>query len=110
MAGERGCVPTQEPWAGAINGGLLRIKPGAPSRSTDTKTAPVETLARADTGGGTSDNLFFDPDDFFSPHPAGVYFLMADGSVKFIKASISPTVYGDLASRNWGEVVSADSY
>ena len=46
----------------------------------------------------------FDPDDFFSPHPAGLYFLMADGSVKFIKSSVNPNIYGDLASRNWGEV------
>jgi prepilin-type N-terminal cleavage/methylation domain-containing protein len=110
MVGERGCVLTQAPWAGSINGVVLRVTPGSPSRSTATKTAPVESLARADTGGGTSDNLFFDPDDFYSPHPAGLYFLMADGSVKFIKSSITPTIYGDLASRNWGEVVSSDGY
>jgi hypothetical protein len=67
-------------------------------------------LARADTAGGLSDNLFFDPDDFFGAHPAGLYFLMADGSIRFIKSSISPAVYGDLASRNWGEVVSADRF
>ena len=110
MAGERGCVLTQAPWAGAINGVVLRVTPNSPSKSVDTKTAPIEALARADTGGGLSDNLFFDPDDYFSPHPAGVYFLMADGSVKFIKTTINPNVYGALASRNWGEVVSSDSY
>ena len=110
MVGERACILTRAPWVGAINGGLLRITPGSTSRSTATKTAPVEALARADTGGGTSDNLFFDPDDFFSPHPAGLYFLMADGSVKFIKSSITPAVYGDLASRNGGEVVGDDRY
>jgi hypothetical protein len=109
-AGERACLLTMTPWPGAINNGTCRITPGSPSRSTKVKTAPVEPLARADTGGGTSDNLFFDPDDFYSPHPAGIYFLMADGSLKFIKSSINPSVYGDLASRNWGEIVSADQY
>jgi prepilin-type N-terminal cleavage/methylation domain-containing protein len=108
--GERGSLLTRVPWAGAINGGICRITPGSPSRSTRTKTAPVEPLARADTGGGTSTDLFFDPDDFCSPHPAGLYFLMCDGSVRFIKTSISPAVYGDLCSRNIGEIVSGDGY
>ena len=110
MVGERSCILTRTPWAGSINAGTCRITPGSPSRSTSVKTAPIEPLARADTGGGTSDNLFYDPDDFYTSHPAGIYFLMADGSVKFIKSSISPTVYGDLASRNWGEIVSSDAY
>jgi prepilin-type N-terminal cleavage/methylation domain-containing protein/prepilin-type processing-associated H-X9-DG protein len=108
--GERGSLLTRVPWAGAINNGICRVTPGSPSQSTRTKTAPVEPLARADTNGGTSTNLFFDPDDFYSPHPAGLNFLMCDGSVRFIKASISPAVYGDLCSRNIGEIVSADGY
>jgi prepilin-type N-terminal cleavage/methylation domain-containing protein len=108
--GERGSILTQVPWAGAINGGICRITPGSPSQSTRTKTAPVEPLARADTNGGKSTDLFFDPDDFYSPHPAGLYFLLCDGSVRFIKASISSAVYGDLCSRNLGEIVSGDAY
>ena len=110
LVGERAAINTRTPWAGAINNGTCRITPGSPSRSTAVKTAPIEPLARADTAGGTSDNLFYDPDDFYPAHPAGLYFLMADGSGLFIKASIGPSVYGDLASRNWGEIVSSDSY
>jgi prepilin-type N-terminal cleavage/methylation domain-containing protein len=110
MVGERSCINTRTPWAGAINNGTCRITPGSPSTSTSVKTAPIEPLARADTGGGTSDNLFFDPDDFYTSHPAGIYFLMADGSTMFIKSTISPNVYGDLASRNYGEIISADQY
>jgi prepilin-type N-terminal cleavage/methylation domain-containing protein len=110
LIGERATLLTKTPWAGAISGGTCRISPGSSSRSTAVKTAPVEPLARADTVGGLSDNLFFDPDDFFGAHPAGLYFLMADGSVRFLKSSITPAVYGDLASRNWGEIVSADRY
>jgi hypothetical protein len=110
LAGERGSLLTQVPWTGAINGGICRITPNSPSQSTRTKTAPVEPLARADTGGGKSDNLFFDPDDFFSPHPAGLFFLLCDGSVLFIKKGVNPSVYGGLCSRNLGEVVSADSF
>ncbi len=110
IIGERGSLLTQVPWAGAINGGICRITPGSPSHSTRTKTAPIEPLARADTGGGTSSTLFWDPDDFFSPHPQGLYFLLCDGSVLFIKTGINPTVYGCLCSRNLSEIVSADSF
>jgi prepilin-type N-terminal cleavage/methylation domain-containing protein len=45
-----------------------------------------------------------------SNHPGGVVEAYADGSVRFIKDSITPTVFWALASRNGGEVVSSDSY
>ena len=35
---------------------------------------------------------------------------MADGFVEFIKSSVDPSLHGDLAGRNWGEVVSGDGY
>jgi len=47
---------------------------------------------------------------FKSEHPGGANFCFADGSVKFLKASISMPTYCALGSRNGGEVVSADSY
>jgi prepilin-type N-terminal cleavage/methylation domain-containing protein/prepilin-type processing-associated H-X9-DG protein len=45
-----------------------------------------------------------------SQHPGGVNILFADGSVKFIKSSISQTTWWALGTRAGGEVVSADSY
>jgi prepilin-type N-terminal cleavage/methylation domain-containing protein/prepilin-type processing-associated H-X9-DG protein len=45
-----------------------------------------------------------------SHHPGGVNILFADGSVRFIKDSISPPTWWALGSRNGGEVVSSDSY
>ena len=47
---------------------------------------------------------------FKSRHPGGANFLFCDGSVKFLKASISMPTYCALGSRGGGEVVSADSY
>ena len=43
-------------------------------------------------------------------HPGGVNALFADGSVRFVKDTISPTVWHALGTRAGGEVVSADEY
>ena len=45
-----------------------------------------------------------------SQHPGGVNCAFADGSVHFIKNSISPPTWWALGSRNLGEVVSSDAY
>jgi len=45
-----------------------------------------------------------------SAHPGGVNTLFADGSVRFVKSSISQAIWMALATRNGGEVVSADAY
>ncbi|APW61706.1 DUF1559 domain-containing protein [Paludisphaera borealis] len=45
-----------------------------------------------------------------SNHPGGANFAFADGSVKFLKSSISMQTYWALGSRNGGEVISSDQY
>ena len=45
-----------------------------------------------------------------SNHSGGSNFLFADGSVKFIKSSISIPTYWSIGTRANGEVVSSDSY
>jgi len=45
-----------------------------------------------------------------SRHPGGVNCAMTDGSVKFIKDSISLQTWYALATRSGGEVISSDSY
>jgi prepilin-type N-terminal cleavage/methylation domain-containing protein/prepilin-type processing-associated H-X9-DG protein len=47
---------------------------------------------------------------FKSLHPGGANFLMADGHVQFLKASINPYTYNALGSRMGGEVISSDAY
>ncbi len=43
-------------------------------------------------------------------HPGGANMLMADGSVKFLKNSVNQQTLWNIGTRNYGEVVSADSY
>ncbi len=55
------------------------------------------------------------PNDGFSygassTHPGGANVLFGDGSVKFIKSSISYQTWWSLGTRNGGEVISADAY
>ena len=45
---------------------------------------------------------------FRSNHPGGVSFAMADGSVRFIRETISLTIYRALGSRAGGEAVSKE--
>jgi prepilin-type N-terminal cleavage/methylation domain-containing protein/prepilin-type processing-associated H-X9-DG protein len=55
------------------------------------------------------------PNDGFSygassAHPGGANVLFGDGSVRFVKSSISYQTWWALGTRNGGEVVSSDSY
>jgi len=45
-----------------------------------------------------------------SAHPGGVNALLADGSVKFMKSSISRMTWWALGTRGGAEVISSDSY
>ena len=47
---------------------------------------------------------------FHSLHPGGANFAFADGSVKFIKDSVSDGAYQALGTRAGGEVVGSDAY
>ncbi len=49
-------------------------------------------------------------EDYWSRHPGGANFLFADGSVHFLKSTINPIPWRALATRNFGEIVSADAY
>jgi len=58
--------------------------------------------------GGADDSAFCGPGSY---HPGGANILFCDGSVRFLKSTVNRTgVMWALASRNGGEVVSADQY
>ena len=49
-------------------------------------------------------------EDYWSRHPGGANMLFGDGSVRFLKDSINPVPWRALATRNFGEVISSDSF
>ncbi|MFO0956750.1 MAG: DUF1559 domain-containing protein [Isosphaeraceae bacterium] len=48
--------------------------------------------------------------EVFAFHPGGANILMGDGSVRFIKESVSMRIFAGLVTRGASEVISADQY
>jgi prepilin-type N-terminal cleavage/methylation domain-containing protein/prepilin-type processing-associated H-X9-DG protein len=71
---------------------------------TNTTLNPGYTLL------GTAGNNAGANDELFSYHPGGVNCLFGDGSVKFIRDTISVVALRGLITLNGGETISADQY
>ena len=87
----------------AFGGSSLGTSPPSPGSLCDSQ--PVQSWAvpiREAKGVSTSGTR--------SRHPGGVNCLFGDGSVHFMKNSISPLTWVQLGSINGGEVISSDQY
>jgi prepilin-type N-terminal cleavage/methylation domain-containing protein/prepilin-type processing-associated H-X9-DG protein len=60
--------------------------------------------------GETSNTSYYTLIGASSNHPGGVNVAFLDGSIRFVKSSISVSTWRALATKAGGEVVSADSY
>jgi prepilin-type processing-associated H-X9-DG protein len=112
-------VPLLQPWASAIPASslvgdnmdnlptFLGSRPGSspPNPGSLCDSMPVQQLACFDQGsqGGEFTGTR-------SRHPGGVNTLFGDGSVHFMKNSISATTWIQLGSISAGEVISSDQY
>jgi prepilin-type N-terminal cleavage/methylation domain-containing protein/prepilin-type processing-associated H-X9-DG protein len=74
---------------------------------TSATSIPLNML---DQNEKTQANKYYQICGFKSRHSGGANFLMGDGTVRFIKTSISYQVYNALGSSSMGEIVSADQY
>jgi prepilin-type processing-associated H-X9-DG protein len=113
MIGERSQNVANATWVGTIPFGQACNNPNWPVQ--DCEAANVLILGHT---GPSPDETWIDTpnykksgvDDFWSLHPGGCNFLFCDGSVRFLKETINPQVFSNLATRAGGEVVSADQY
>jgi prepilin-type processing-associated H-X9-DG protein len=71
------------------------------------KFAPWNSCKDSCPGCGPDDATFSNAQ---SNHPGGVNVLFGDGSVRFVKDSISPQTWMALGTRANGETISSDSY
>ena len=114
--GERSHNLSYATWTGRAVGGWL-FKTSSFEGGTDTFAADPEeafTMVLGPVGNQDGPRTPNHPrahvEDYWSRHPGGVNFLFTDGSVHFVKNTISPQVFQSLATRRGGEVVSADAY
>ena len=107
MTGYQVVVGPKTMFTGGEGVRLDEITDGTSNTIMVAETGPdVPWSAPDDPGFNPGGNLF----GFKSMHPGGFHVLMADGSVRFVKKSISSAVLGALLTIAGGEIVSASAF
>jgi len=113
LAGERSRNLADATWVGVVP--TARVCTSSKWPLQECETASVMVVSH--TGSLTGEGTIYVPnakaavaDDYWSLHPGGCNFLFGDGSVRFIKESVNPTIFSYLSTRAGGEVVSADQF
>src|SRR5262249_5952083 len=91
---------------GVYYSGFTTAVPPNPKVTTGPNPRPFDWVSNDENNGGPT----YASLSASSYHPGGVNALMGDGSVKFMKDSISPATWRALGTIGQGEVISADSY
>ena len=114
MVGERSRNLSDATWVGVIPGAKVCTNPTWKFPNCEMSNALVLGHTGPSPGGqqwiDTPNNKGAGADDFWSLHPGGCEFLFCDGSVRFLKETINPQVFSQLATRAGGEVVSSDQF
>jgi prepilin-type processing-associated H-X9-DG protein len=106
--GERDSRFVQSSWVGVLPGAEVIYNPEKQLGCTNWRPAITAVVVHSRQYTVNTPNA--SPAAFHTLHPGGGNFLFMDGSVRFIKDSVSLTTMRALCTRNYGEVISSDSY
>lgn len=99
--GERPALFVKAPWVGLLDQGTARTTAGAPVFNSEIH--PAQTMMLARFNNKLVNDPWSEPYDFFSPHPASMNVLFADGSVRPIRFAVPIEALRALATRDGGE-------
>jgi prepilin-type N-terminal cleavage/methylation domain-containing protein/prepilin-type processing-associated H-X9-DG protein len=115
--GHQDYVPTFQPWASAIGSlagnnmdNLATFAGSGPGTSPPSPGSLCDSQRSQGLACYNQGNAGGEYTGSRSRHPGGVNALFGDGSVHFLKNSISAMIWVQLGSISGGEVISADSY
>ena len=106
--GERDNKFVEGAWAGVLPGASTIYNPAQGSGCQNLR--PPITSVVVHSRQYTVNTPSASPAAFHTLHPGGGNFLLMDGSVRFLKNSVNLDTLRALATRNYGEIVSADAY
>jgi prepilin-type N-terminal cleavage/methylation domain-containing protein/prepilin-type processing-associated H-X9-DG protein len=99
--GERPGLFLLTPWAGVMDQATVRTTPDAPVYQS--LVFPPHTMVVARVNNNPLNDPWSEPYDFFSPHPASMNALFADGAVRPLRLTTPVGVLQALATRAGGE-------
>jgi prepilin-type N-terminal cleavage/methylation domain-containing protein/prepilin-type processing-associated H-X9-DG protein len=111
LIGDRASSWSMTPWAGAVQGGIVVGGPSNPARQNPDATEPAPYMCLAQTREINDwDDRDGALDDFHSEHAGGINMLFADGTVRFLRQTMDPIVFGALGTKAGGEVVNDSDF
>jgi prepilin-type N-terminal cleavage/methylation domain-containing protein/prepilin-type processing-associated H-X9-DG protein len=111
VAGERSQNLSRASWTGAVTNGSVPLVALQAEAGLDPEGGGALVLSHTGEGHGpNAPSGLAHGDQYWSLHPGGANFLFADGSVRFIKEQVGFSIFQGLATRQGGEVLSADQF
>ena len=115
MAGERSRTISDATWVGVVPSAKFCTKPARDYEECRPSYAMVLAHTGPTPSGGYTwvvvpNNKSAAADNFWSLHPGGCNFVFCDGSVRFLKETVAPTVFSSLSTRAGGEVIGAEPF